>query len=138
MRANAFQAIAHISELNELKQDILHGAAPVSEEELRAGLKNCGLPSNILFWSEFKNSGLLVKVEGNLFVWKTKHPIHHRMLQAIYLKYQNRINGYTRAYKEKKAELRAAKDKEVDEAINLLKSRGYEIFAPCKGLYKKL
>lgn len=138
MRANAFQAIAHISELNELKRAILHGAAPVSKEEILRGFKSCGIPSNEAFWSQFLASGLLVKVEGNFYVWKTKHPIHHRMLQAIYLKYQHKINSYARTYKEKKAKLQAAKDKEIDEAINLLKDKGFEIFVPYKGLYKKL
>lgn len=138
MGLKAFEAIAHIGELNELKQGILHGKAPISERDFRAGLKSCGIPSNIVFWSEFKNSGLIVKVEGNMFVWKNRQPIHHKMLQSIYSRYQDRMNMYAKTYKGKQEELRVAKDKEIDNAINLLKSEGFVILTPHKGLYKKL
>lgn len=34
--------------------------------------------------------------------------------------------------------MQVLKSKEIEEAVNLLKSNGFEVFAPYKGLYKKL
>lgn len=139
MRKNAFHATEHISALNEFrKYSISSGNQPLSSDDFRAAFKACGIPSNPLFFLEFRNSGLLVRVEGNMYVWKNKLPIHYRTLQSIYSRYQKRANGYVRTHLEKKSRAKDLKSKEIESAISLLKDNGYEIFIPCKGLFKKV
>lgn len=139
MRKNAFVAINHIATLNEFrKHSIQSGDLPLSEEDFRNTFKACGIPSNPLFFSEFRSSGLLVRVEGNMWAWKNKLPIHHQTLQDIYVRYQKKANGYANARYARKKREEVLKSKEIEEAVNLLKSNGFEVFAPHKGLYKKL
>lgn len=138
VRANSFLAMAHIMELNEFKRKLLRDKAPVTAETFRNGLKECGIPSNILFWTEFKKSGIITEVEGNMYVWKTRFPIHHLTLQAIYKRYQSKVNAYNKVRVEKEKDKKKEVRKQLREAIDLLKSHGFEIFAPNKDLYKKL
>ena len=139
MRLNAFRAIEHIKQLNMLKKDMVRAGVPVSSEDFRAAFKTCGIPSNAMFWVEFRNSGLLTRVEGHLFVWTSEvSPIHHQQLQSIYNSYQRKINAVRDRYLEKKARQELLKSKEIEDAVNLLKENGFEIFAPKGNLYQKL
>ena len=139
MRLNAFRAIEHIKQLNMLKKDMVHAGVPVSSEDFRAAFKTCGIPSNFHFWVEFRNSGLLTRVEDHMFVWTSAvSPIHHQQLQSIYNSYQKKINAVRDRYLEKKAREELLKSKEIEDAINLLKENGFEIFAPKGNLYQKL
>ena len=139
MRLNAFRAIEHIKQLNMLKKDMVHAGVPVSSEDFRAAFKTCGIPSNAMFWVEFRNSGLLTRVEGHLFVWTSEvSPIHHQQLQSIYNTYQRKVNRNYNAYREKKKRQEFLKSKEIEDAVNLLKDNGFEIFAPKGNLYQKL
>lgn len=135
---STFKALDHIEGLNELKQDIIHGAAPVSKEEILKGFKSCGIPSNEAFWSQFLASGLLVKVEGNLYVWKTKHPIHWQKLEGIYLRYQSKLKGYMSNYKQNLEARKLKREQEIQYHINFLKSLGYEIYAPVGKYFEKM
>lgn len=137
MRA-AFKALDHIKKLNELKRDIIHGAAPVSKKEILEGFKACGIPSNEAFWSQFLASGLLVKVEGNLYVWKTKHPIHYQKLKGIYLRYQSKLKGYMSNYKQNLQERVRQREEKIQYHVNFLKSLGYEIYAPVGKYFEKM
>lgn len=137
MRA-AFKALDHIEKLNELKQDIIHGAAPVSKREILEGFKACGIPSNEAFWSQFLASGLLVKVEGNLYVWKTKHPIHYQKLEGIYLRYQSKLKSYMSNYKQNLQERVKQREEKIQYHVNFLKSLGYEIYAPVGKYFEKM
>ena len=56
MRLNAFRAIEHIKQLNMLKKDMVRAGVPVSSEDFREAFKTCGIPSNAMFWVEFRNS----------------------------------------------------------------------------------
>ena len=139
MRKNAFVALNHIVPLNEFRANsIEHGDLPLSEEDFRNAFKVCGIPSNALFFLEFKNSGLLVRVEGDRYTWKNDRPIHHLVLRNIYVKYQRKVNAYASARYSRKKREEVLKSKEIEEAIDLLKKNGFEIFAPHQGLYKKL
>lgn len=139
MRKNAFIAINHIAAFNEFrKHSIRSGDLPLSEEDFRNAFKACGIPSNSLFFSEFRSSGLLVRVEGNMWAWKNKLPIHYQTLQGIYVRYQKKVNGYANAHYARKKREEMLKSKEIEEAVNLLKRNGFEIFAPYQGLYKKV
>ena len=139
MRLNAFRAIEHIKQLNMLKKDMVHAGVPVSSEDFRAAFKTCGIPSNAMFWVEFRNSGLLTRVEGHLFVWTNAvSPIHYQQLQSIYNTYQRKVNRNYDTYREKKKRQELLKSKEIEDAVNLLKENGFEIFAPKGNLYQKL
>lgn len=122
-----------------LKRDVVHAGVPISSEDFRAAFKTCGIPSNAMFWVEFRNSGLLTRVEGHLFVWTSAvSPIHHQQLQSIYNTYQRKVNRNYGAYRERKKRQELLKSKEIEDAINLLKENGFEIFAPKGNLYQKL
>ena len=138
MRKNAFVAIAHIRELNLFKAHMIKRGESLEEGDFRNALKACGIPSNPLFFAEFRNSGLLVRVEGDMWTWKNQLPIHHQTLQGIYVRYQKKVNGYASARYARKKREEVLKSKEIKEAIDLLKKNGFEIFAPHQGLYKKL
>ena len=118
---------------------MVNSGVPVSSEDFRAAFKTCGIPSNPIFWMEFRNSGLLTRVEGHLFVWTNAvSPIHHQQLQSIYNTYQKRINRNCGAYRERKKRQELLKSKEIEDAVNLLKENGFEILAPKGNLYQKL
>lgn len=139
MRKNAFIAIDHITSLNEFKKySIQSGNLPLTEKDFRTAFKSCGIISNTLFFLEFKNSGLLVKVEGNMWTWKNTSPIHYKTLQDIYSRYQTKANNYSNVHYIKKKREKILKSKEIEEAVNLLKKNGFEIFAPYNESYKKL
>ena len=139
MRKNIFSAIDHISALNEFrKYSIGSGDIPLTESDVRDVFKRCGIPSNSLFFSEFKKSGLLVKVERDLYVWKNQRPIHYQVLQNIYERYQKRLYKYRTTYYHRRVCSKKLLSKEIKNAINLLKENGFEVVIPCGELYKKL
>lgn len=139
MRKNSFVAIDHIKALNEHKQDtIQHGNLPLSDRDFKNLFKSCNIPSNSLFFLEFRNFGLLTKIGKNMYTWSNELPIHHKSLQIIYERYQQRANTYVHTYLTKKKEAKILKDKEIEDAIYLLKSNGFEVFAPSSKFYVKL
>lgn len=138
MRKNAFVAIAHIRELNLLKAHMIKRGEPLEEGDFRRALKTCGLPSNSLFWIMFKKAGLVQIIEGNLFVWASKKPVHYKALEDIYSDYQKKVNEYAKSRYAKVKEKKGEEQKKIEDAIALLKSKGYEVFVPCKDLFKKI
>lgn len=139
MRKNAFVALNHIVPLNEFRANsIKHEDLPLSEEDFRNAFKACGIPSNALFFLEFRRAGLLVRVEGDMYAWKNNLPIHHQTLQGIYTRYQKKVNEYSNARYARKKREKALKSKEIEDAINLLKENGFEVLAPKGNLYQKL
>lgn len=139
MRKNAFVALNHIVSLNKFRANsIKHGDLPLSEGDFRNAFKACGIPSNALFFLEFRRAGLLVRVERDMYAWQNNRPIHHQILQNIYAKYQKRVNEYSNARYTRKKREKVLKGKEIEEAINLLKNNGFEVFAPKGDLYQKL
>lgn len=139
MRKNAFIAMDHIAALNEFREhSIQSGDLPLSEDSLRNAFKACGIPSNSLFFLEFRNSGLLVKVEKDMYAWKDTLPIHHQALQSIYSRYQKRAREYANIHYTKIRMNKESKEKEIEKAIKLLKENGFEIFTPCHKLYKRI
>lgn len=135
MRKNAFQALDHIKSLNDFKSSSNH---PLSEEEFRNAFRECGIPSSALFFFEFKNSGVLVKTEKNTYVWRDKKPIHYSFLQKVYCKYQSRRNDYYQKWFNRKKDQEELHCPEIDNAIRILKEKGFVILAPEQGLYKFL
>ena len=122
-----------------LKVQTLEQQLLLTDRDFRDSLKECGIPSNNLFWIEFKKSGLIREVEANVFQWSnTSSPIHFKTLQDIYKRYHARMVKYQSNYKEKKAYHSIYKREDIKEAIDLLKDNGFEIFAPKGNLYQKL
>lgn len=139
MRKNAFIAANHIAVLNEFKRHSIKSCdLPLSRTDFCNLFKNCGIPSNSLFFTEFKNSGLLIKVEGNMYTWKNKHPIHHLTLQSIYARYQKKINTYANTRYCKKKREKEIETEEIRKAITLLKDNGFKIFMQCGEFYRVL
>lgn len=109
---------------------------------------------------------LLTKVRKDGYVFtKPKEPIFHGDLQALYDAYRETVKKYQQTYKEKKQSMVCNKDKEkpgdyfeelknsfkkekkvqneqlstqIHEAIELLKSHGFEVLAPVATLYAKM
>lgn len=133
---NKFSALAHIMELNQFKNSIID--TPLDELSFRKGLKKCGIPSNTLFWTELKKSGLIVKSEGKTYVWSNTNPIHHSTLQSIYKVYQKKINEYYETRRNKLKSEKESEEQKVINAINLLKNKGFVIFLFTSGFYKQV
>ena len=134
-----FKAKEHIKMLNMLKTQTLEQSLLLTDRDFKDSLKECGIPSNNLFWIEFKKSGLIREVEANVFQWNNaSSPIHFKTLQDIYKRYHARMVKYQSSYKEKKMLHDVCKRKNIKEAIDLLKENGFEIYAPKGNLYQKL
>ena len=111
----------------------------IQEVGLAKALVRQGHVCDIVFWTEFRHSGLVTRVVGQMFVWTdTVSPIHYQQLQSIYNAYQKKINEYGKVYRDRKRRAESFKSKEIENAINLLKENGFEIFAPKGDLYQKL
>lgn len=124
MRANSFQAIEHIKGLNLLQQRL---NKPITAEKFRAELKKIGIPSNYIFWLEFKRTGLVMEITKGAYIFANSTPIHHTMLQNIYKKYQEKLSRYSNPQEGK-----------IEAAIKLLKENGFEILIPRGELYQKI
>lgn len=138
MRLNSFKALNHIKALNAFKESMVSSGEPVTKEEICSSFKSCGIPSNYNFWLEFKNSGLLVKVGKDAFLWSSPKPIHHKNLQSIYDKYSKRMNSYSIMYRERQRTMAELSEERINDAVRLLKSKGFEIYAPCGDLFRRL
>ena len=111
-----FSAVAHIKDLNELKTNMANGF--LNSEEFRLKLKSCGLPSNVLFWTFFKSSGIIRRIGNNSYVWVDESPIHYTVLQSIYREYQKKVNHYAKTRQEKVK--RCEDSTRIKKAISLL------------------
>ena len=141
--------------LHEFKKALVESNRTFTKEEFLQGLKEIGIPSNKHFWAAILNCvlpeqkcKLLTKVRKNAFVFtKPKSPIYWGDLQFIYDSYKRTIDKYSQTQKEKKSlpempnEEKAEDDNlspKIREAIDLLKSHGFEILAPVATLYAKM
>ena len=88
--AKKFDAEAHIVGLNTLRYQL--AKTPFTRDTIREGFKSCGIPSNLLFWSVFFNSGLIQQIGEDLYCFNdpTK-PIHFLKLDRIYREYQENL-----------------------------------------------
>lgn len=129
-----FSAIAHIKDLNELKTNMANSF--LNSEEFRLKLKSCGLPSNVLFWTFFKSSGIIRRIGNNSYVWVDESPIHYTVLQAIYREYQKKVNHYAKTRQEKVK--RCEDSTRIKKAISLLKEYGYKIWETHNGYFKEV
>ena len=124
-----FDPAVCIKPLNNIKRALLLREGPFSRESIVLSLKNCGLPTNGVFWRVFKNS-ILQEVSKGQFMFVDTNPIFVGVLNKIKADYNNIIRQYTNA-KEVKVIKPEHKVDKVQDAINLLKSKGYLVYAPC-------
>lgn len=121
-----FDAETSIVYLNTLRVQLSN--TTFTEDTIRKGFKNCKIPSNALFWSEFRNSGIVIKVGEDLYCFKNPNkPIHFRMLNEIYKRYKDRADLYYNKWYDKKRRKNVLKNSEIQAAIKLLNDNGFEV-----------
>ena len=129
IRRNTFVAEEHIEDFNRVRIILTSLKAPFSEKILKELLKEYNLVSNSLFIGELRKSGIL-QTKRKMLVFTDK-PAHFNKLQEVYLQYQKKVNEYSRRARDKKKcnKISENKDeqKEIENAINFLKSKGFRI-----------
>ena len=129
IRRNTFVAEEHIEDFNRVRIILTSLKAPFSEKVLKELLKEYNLVSNSLFISELRRSGI-IQTKRKMLVFTDK-PVHFNKLQEVYLQYQKKVNEYSRRARDKKKcnKISENKDeqKEIENAINFLKSKGFRI-----------
>lgn len=124
--ARKFDAEAHIVDLNTLRCQL--AKIPFTSDTIRDGLKSCGIPSNLLFWSVFSNSGLIKQIGEDLYCFNDPaKPIHFLKLDKIYKEYQRRVNMYHNKYHDKKKRKDVFKRSDIRAAIKLLNDNGLDV-----------
>ena len=129
IRRNTFVAEEHLEDFNRVRIILTSLKAPFSEKILKELLKEYNLVSNSLFIGELRKSGIL-QTKRKMLVFTDK-PVHFNKLQEVYLQYQKKVNEYSRRARDKKKcnKISENKDeqKEIENAINFLKSKGFRI-----------
>lgn len=124
--ARKFDAEQCIILLNELRVQL--NSTPFTEKMIREGFKSCKIPSNALFWSVFRSSGIVKQIGDNLYCFiKPEKPIYFRMLQEIYKKYKDKSDQYHDKWYTKKRRKNTLDSPEVQAAIKLLNECGFEV-----------
>lgn len=132
MSNRGFDPAVCIKPLNNIKRALLLREGPFSRESMVLSLKNCGLPTNSVFWRIFKSS-ILQEVSKGQFMFIDTNPIFVGVLNKIKSDYNRIIQQYTKGKKSEEVRVIEPEHKvdEVQDAINLLKSKGYLVYVPC-------
>lgn len=143
MRRSNFDANAHIAELNNVKKALQATERPFSKRTILDSLKGCKLPYNSKFWRIFRDSGLVQETSRGMFMFTSKEPINIHALEKVYKNYQLSLRRYNEKAKKPKVETQEVTPEENPEAmiqfaIDLLKEKGYQIFAPVGVIYQQL
>ena len=124
--ARKFDAEAHIIDLNTLRHQL--AKIPFTSDTIREGFKNCGIPSNALFWAVFSNSELIQKIGVDLYCFRNPDkPIHFHRLGDIYKEYKKRVTIYHNKWSDKKKRKDILKRPDIQDAIKLLQDNGFTI-----------
>lgn len=126
-----FVAIDHIKDFNLIKKSL---NTPFTKAELQTQLKKAGIPANTVFFTTLVKYRVLKRISRSQYIFSNNDPIYFKLLENAYKDYSDRLNKYMDTYRENKAK----KSQEVQDAVQLLKSLGYEIYAPVGELYSKL
>ena len=129
-----FVALDHIKDFNELKA-ALQGK-PFTKNLFRNELRKISIPCNNIFWTGFIKLRIIKRISKEQFAFVDNKPVHFKLLESIYLDYCDRLTGYIRNSKVRKA--REEQEAQIAEAVKLLKSLGFQIYAPVEDLYSKL
>lgn len=133
-----FNAMEHIEDLNVIRSIFTLAQVPFTAEEFRDRLREKNIPSSTVFVNEMKNAGIIVNTEEGLLAFATKQPIHYKVLETVYSNYTERLKQYQRAYRSRKEAENMLESQEVEKAVQFLKEKGFEIYAPVNSLYKKM
>lgn len=135
-----FVAKDHIKDLNQLKNELCASDEPfLSESRFRLKLKGCNIPYGREFWRELVASGMISKVGEDSYTFSDpSHPIHFATLAGVYFSYAKRTSEYKKNWYARFKVSKAEKSEEVQKAIALLKSYGFEVFVPCGKLFKRM
>ena len=117
--------------LNNIKKALELTNEPISKEVLISSLKNCGLPYNASYWTVFRNSGLIVNSSWGKYYFAHKEPINLKALIELHHRYTALTRQYNQTKKLKKnpvQEYSPSLESQIQDAITLLKSNGYEIY----------
>lgn len=124
--ARRFNAEAHIVSLNRLRVELTD--IPFTSNIIRKGFKSCGIPSNLVFWNIFRNSGLVSMTGEDLYYFNDpRKPIHFTKLDELYKKYQEKINVYHNKWYDKKKRKDILKRPDIQAAIKLLRENGMDV-----------
>lgn len=135
-----FVAKDHIKDLNQLKNELCSSDEPfLSESRFRMRLKGCNIPYGREFWRELVASGIISKIGEDSYAFSDpSHPIHFATLAGVYFSYSKRTSEYKKDWYARLKVSKAEKSEEVRKAVALLKSYGFEVFAPYKKLFRKM
>lgn len=124
--AQKFNTIDGISALNSIRMRFAN--ASFTSDIIRNEFRLHKMPSNSLFWSVFCTSGLLQRVDVDLFRFTNANkPIHISYLDNIYNEYRNRSNKYVQKYRVTHKKQNTLEREDVQNAIKLLTSYGFKV-----------
>lgn len=124
--AQKFNPIEGISALNTIRMQFSN--TPFTSSMLRDEFKLHKIPSNSLFWAVFCTSGLLQRLDVDLFCFtNVNKPIHISYLDNIYNEYRNRSNRYIQKYRVSHKKQNLLEREDVQNAIKLLTSCGFRV-----------
>lgn len=131
-----FIAAEHIKDLNVLRKSIAE--SQFTSDTLREGLRKCGIPCSSLFFSELAASSIIKRVSKKYYQFSNPTtPILHTHLQVIYERYQTKVNKYATKSRNRKRISKVVLDTRIQDAIQLLKENGFEVFRDFGEYYKK-
>lgn len=125
MARKRFNAKECIKDFNTLRRSL----DSFTSATIRYEFKLHQIPSNHVFWDILRKSDLINKLDFDLYQFTNPTtPVHYLRLEGIYKEYQNKVNSYNLRCKNKKEEESNSNKVAIQEAIQLLKANGYEIF----------
>ncbi len=130
MGRRTFNAKEHITYLNIIR--IQFAETTFNSSTIRNAFKSCGIPSNLVFWSEFCKSGLVKKINTDTYSFtNSRTPVHFHKLNTIYEEYKKKVDIYHERQNEKQVEKKEAgnilNDKDINDAIRLLLQNGFTV-----------
>lgn len=123
--ARRFDVREHVAYLNTIRISL--SRTYFTSATIREHFRNSGIPSNMLFWSIFSNSGLLKKVGKDQYCFESNLPIHFKTFAEIYNTYKSKANSYTTKWQNKKNRKQLLKRPDIQAAIKLLKANGMDV-----------
>lgn len=125
MARKRFNAKECIESFNALRRSL----NSFTSMTIRHEFKNHHIPSNHIFWDILRKSDLINKLDFDLYQFTNPTtPIHYLKLECIYKEYKDKVNTYNVRCKTKKEEESNSNKVAIQEAIQLLKANGFEIF----------
>lgn len=129
-----FEAINHIKDFNELKNALQK--EEFTRDFFRSELKKLDIPCSNIFWSSLVKMHIIKRISKKTFGFTDSNPIYFERLDNAYKEYHRRRTRYVNTSVATKT--RKKEEAIISEAVQLLKDRGYQIYAPVGELYSML